>query len=137
MAGEPGNRLLKRSSWYETSPVGMADPEWFLNGVFLLETEWNPRQLLERVGRIEQELGRQRAGKWGPRTIDLDILLYDDQIIREPDLAIPHPELENRRFVLEPLAEIAPDLVHPVLKKTVTEMKQALTDQEQKIKKVV
>jgi 2-amino-4-hydroxy-6-hydroxymethyldihydropteridine diphosphokinase len=129
--------LIKRSSWYETSPVGLADPEWFINGVFLLETDWQPRQLLEKVGEVEQALGRQRTGKWGPRTLDLDILLYDDRIIREPDLSIPHPELEKRRFVLEPLAEIAPDLVHPVFKKTVAEMKQALKDQGQQIKKVV
>jgi 2-amino-4-hydroxy-6-hydroxymethyldihydropteridine diphosphokinase len=129
--------LIKRSSWYETSPVGLADPEWFINGVFLLETDWQPRQLLEKVGEVEQALGRQRTGKWGPRTLALDILLYDDRIIREPDLSIPHPELEKRRFVLEPLAEIAPDLVHPVFKKTVAEMKQALKDQGQQIKKVV
>jgi 2-amino-4-hydroxy-6-hydroxymethyldihydropteridine diphosphokinase len=134
---EPGNRIVRQSSWYETAPVGMADPERFINGVFLLETTWHPRQLLERLLHIENKLGRKREGKWGPRTIDLDILLFDDQLIREVDLSVPHPEMEKRRFVLEPLTEIAPDLVHPVLKKTVAEMKQGLNDPAQDCKKVV
>jgi 2-amino-4-hydroxy-6-hydroxymethyldihydropteridine diphosphokinase len=115
----------------------MKDPEWFVNGVFLLETEWGPRELLERLLHIENELGRKRNGKWGPRTIDLDILLFDALIVREPDLAIPHPELDKRRFVLEPLTEIAPDLIHPILRKTMAELQRALTDTNQKLKKMV
>ena len=85
---------------------------------------------------IEGRLGRERTIKWGPRTIDLDILFYDDRVIREVDLVIPHPELEKRRFVLEPLSEIAPDLTHPVIEKTISELKTALETGEQAIKKL-
>lgn len=115
----------------------MTDPEWFVNGVFLLETEWDPRELLERLLHIEDELGRKRDGKWGPRTIDLDILLFDDIIVRDPDLSIPHPELDKRRFVLEPMTEIAPDLFHPISRRTMAELQRALTDTNQKLKKMV
>jgi len=112
------------------------DPEWFINGVFLLETGQAPRELLETLLIIEGRLGRERTIKWGPRTIDLDILFYDDRVIREVDLVIPHPELEKRRFVLEPLSEIAPDLLHPVIEKTISELKTALETGEQAIKKL-
>ena len=115
--------------------MGLDDPEWFINGVFLLETGQAPRELLETLLKIESRLGRERTIKWGPRTIDLDILFYDDRVIREVDLVIPHPELEKRRFVLDPLSEIAPDLIHPVIKKTITELKEALETGEQAIKK--
>ncbi len=116
--------------------MGLDDPEWFINGVFLLETGQAPRQLLETLLLIESRLGRERTIKWGPRTIDLDILFYDDRVIREVDLVIPHPELEKRRFVLEPLSEIAPDLIHPVIKKTISALKEALETGEQAIKKL-
>jgi 2-amino-4-hydroxy-6-hydroxymethyldihydropteridine diphosphokinase len=116
--------------------VGLEDPEWFINGVFLLETGQAPRQLLETLLLIESRLGRERTLKWGPRTIDLAILLYDDRVIREVDLVIPHPEMEKRRFVLEPLSEIAPDLIHPVIRKTISALKEALETGEQAIKKL-
>jgi 2-amino-4-hydroxy-6-hydroxymethyldihydropteridine diphosphokinase len=131
------NRILRQSSWYLTQPVGLDDPEWFVNGVFLLETGQAPRELLEALLKIESRLGRERITKWGPRTIDLDILFYDDWVIREVDLIIPHPELEKRRFVLDPLSEIAPDLIHPVIKKTITELREALEIGGQAIKKLV
>ena len=113
----------------------MDDPEWFVNGVILLETKDKPGELLERLLRIEQELGRQRTRRWGPRTIDLDLLFYDDVVIRRPELTVPHPEVEKRRFVLEPLAEIAPDLVHPVLKRSILDLKRALNPKRQSLKK--
>ncbi len=116
---------MRQSSWYLTQPVGLDDPEWFLNGVFLLETGQAPRELLETLLKIENRLGRERTGKWSPRTIDLDILFYDDRVIREVDLVIPHPELGKRRFVLDPLSEIAPDLVHPIIGKKIRELKEA------------
>jgi 2-amino-4-hydroxy-6-hydroxymethyldihydropteridine diphosphokinase len=116
--------------------VGLDDPEWFINGVFLLETGQAPRELLETLLTIESRLGRERTVKWGPRTMDLDILFFDDRVIQEVDLVIPHPELEKRRFVLDPLSEIAPDLIHPVIEKTIRELKEALETGEQAIKKL-
>lgn len=95
-----------RSSPYRTAPWGVTDQPWFLNAVVLLRTELNPRALLATLQEIEHELGRVRARKWGPRTIDLDLLLYDDDDIDEPDLRVPHPRLRERAFVLVPLAEI-------------------------------
>lgn len=91
---------------------------------------------METMVKIENRLGRERILKWGPRTIDLDILFYDEQVIREVDLVIPHPELEKRRFVLDPLSEIAPDLIHPVIGKKIMELKEALETGEQAIKKL-
>jgi 7,8-dihydro-6-hydroxymethylpterin-pyrophosphokinase len=101
--------------------------------VVLLETGASPPELLATLLEIERRLGRVRNKKWGSRTIDLDILFYDDRVIGEADLVIPHPELGNRRFVLEPLAEIAPDLRHPGLRKTVLELKEALDAGEQPV----
>jgi 2-amino-4-hydroxy-6-hydroxymethyldihydropteridine diphosphokinase len=136
LAEDSDNRILQQSSWYLTQPVGLDDPEWFINGVSLWETGLMPRELLETLQQIESRLGRQRTGKWGPRTIDLDILFYDDRVIREVDLVIPHPELEKRRFVLVPLSEIVPDLIHPVLGKRITELRDALETGDQAIMKL-
>jgi len=97
----------------ETDPVGVTDQPRFLNGVAALETELSPRALLERLLAVEHELGRERRERWGPRTIDLDLLLYGDAEIDEPGLTVPHPRLHERAFVLEPLAELAPGLVVP------------------------
>jgi len=108
-----GLRLLRISSVYETEPVDRPDQPWFLNLVVEAETELFPRMLLMRVQRIEYELGRRRAAPKGPRTIDIDILLYGDAVIRMPDLTVPHPRMSERRFVLEPLAELVPELRHP------------------------
>jgi 2-amino-4-hydroxy-6-hydroxymethyldihydropteridine diphosphokinase len=98
----------------ETDPVGFEDQPRFLNGVAAVDTELPPRALLERLLAIERELGRTRGGpRFGPRTIDLDLLVYGDLVLDEPGLTLPHPRLHERRFALEPLAELAPDLVVP------------------------
>jgi 2-amino-4-hydroxy-6-hydroxymethyldihydropteridine diphosphokinase len=99
----------------ETDPVGVADQPQFLNGVAALETELAPRELLDVLLAVERRLGRERRERWGPRTIDLDLLLYGDEVIDEDGLKIPHPRLHERRFVLEPLADLAPQLVVPGL----------------------
>ncbi len=111
-------RVAKVSSFYCTEPVGYQEQEDFVNAVAELETEVSPGELLAECLRIEEALGRSRELRWGPRTIDLDILLYGDRVVNEPALTIPHPLLAVRRFVLTPLCEIAPQAVHPVLKKT-------------------
>lgn len=115
------------SSWYRTEPVGLEDPEWFVNGVVLLETPLLPEDLMAQLLRIETLMGRERTVKWGPRIIDLDLLSYDRLIMNKPHLILPHPFLEKRRFVLEPMAEIAPDYVHPVLQKTIARLRDELS----------
>jgi len=127
----PGQTVTRQSSWYMTEPVGLEDPEWFINGVVLLETPLSPETLMKRMLDIETALGRERTVKWGPRIIDLDLLSYDQVIMDSPGLTLPHPFLEKRRFVLEPLAEIAPELVHPVLKKTMVQLRDALAGEDQ------
>jgi 2-amino-4-hydroxy-6-hydroxymethyldihydropteridine diphosphokinase len=102
-----------------SEPVGLEDPEWFINGVVLLKTSWAPERLLNRLLEIENTMGRIRTVKWGPRIIDLDLLSFDQVITHGPFLTLPHPYLEKRRFVLEPMAEVAPDYVHPVLNKSI------------------
>ena len=101
------------STLRETDPVGITDQPRFLNGVAALETRLAPRELLDVLLAVERLLGRERGQRWGPRTIDLDLLLYGDDVIDEAGLTIPHPRLHERRFVLEPLAELAPELVIP------------------------
>ncbi|MDR3717183.1 MAG: 2-amino-4-hydroxy-6-hydroxymethyldihydropteridine diphosphokinase [Bryobacteraceae bacterium] len=108
-------KLLAVSSLYRTEPVGYLDQDWFLNAVARIETRLSPREFLTRLLAIERDLGRVRTVRNGPRTIDLDILLWGDLVLREDDLVIPHPRLQERLFVLEPLAEIAPGVCHPVL----------------------
>ena len=119
-------KLIRKSSVFETEPMGYADQPWFLNQVFELETALTPFELLALCNEIERDGGRVRTFQNAPRTLDLDILLYDDRIISEPDLIIPHPRMTERRFVLEPLAEITPDLQHPVEKRTIRELLQLL-----------
>jgi 2-amino-4-hydroxy-6-hydroxymethyldihydropteridine diphosphokinase len=121
-------RVLATSSFYETEPVEYTRQPWFLNCTVALETERMPKQLLSAVLKIEQEMGRkrQRNAIKGPRLIDIDILLFGESIIDTPQLTIPHPAMHERRFVLEPLAEIAPDERHPVFKRTIRELRDAL-----------
>ncbi len=109
----PDTELVRASSLYDTEPVGDVDQPNFLNAVAELDTELSPEQLLWNLQLIEKRLGRERTRRWGPRTIDLDLLLYGDEVIEEDALRVPHPELTRRAFVLVPLVELEPTLVHP------------------------
>ncbi len=116
------------SSVYETEPVEFTQQPWFLNCAVVLETDKTPQQLMSVILGIEEEMGRRRVQKKGPRSIDIDILLFDDTIMESKELTIPHPAMHQRRFVLEPLAEIAPEVLHPPLKKTIRELRDALPE---------
>jgi 2-amino-4-hydroxy-6-hydroxymethyldihydropteridine diphosphokinase len=120
--------VVKQSGLYETQSWGKTDAPDYLNQVLLIQTLLAPQPLLSTLLNIETQLGRQRDEKWGSRTVDIDILFYGNEIINQPALTIPHPQLQNRRFTLEPLAEIAPELMHPVLHKTVEQLKSELDD---------
>jgi len=115
-------RVTRQSSIWETAPRDVLDQPWFLNQVIEVETDLFPRQLFQHLQRIEREMGRVRRISKGPRLIDLDILLYETAVVKSPELEIPHPRMTERRFVLAPLAELAPDLRHPVLKRTIREL---------------
>jgi 2-amino-4-hydroxy-6-hydroxymethyldihydropteridine diphosphokinase len=119
-------RVVAVSSLYETEPVEFTEQPWFLNCAVALETSKTPQQLMAAILRIEEEMGRRRVQKKGPRSIDIDILLFDNVIVDSKELTIPHPAMHQRRFVLEPLVEIAPNILHPVLKKTIRELNDAL-----------
>lgn len=121
IAQTPGIRLISQSSLYRTKAVGPPQPD-YLNGCVLLQVEMIPELLLEILLKIENKFGRLRGERWGPRTLDLDILLYSDRIIETPKLQIPHPRMRERAFVLVPLAEIAPDWVDPVSGLTIKEL---------------
>jgi 2-amino-4-hydroxy-6-hydroxymethyldihydropteridine diphosphokinase len=119
----PDTRIVKESSFYESEPHGDAKT-WFVNGAIEIETELSPDNLLKRLKAIESAMGRKRVkGKrWGSRIIDLDILFFGPLVVRKRTLKIPHPEVPNRRFVLLPLSELAPQLIHPVLQVTVSDL---------------
>jgi 2-amino-4-hydroxy-6-hydroxymethyldihydropteridine diphosphokinase len=131
LLGEEGVRIVRRSSFYQTEPVEFQQQGWFLNIAVEAETELMPRQLLRTIGFIERELGRKRIVRAGPRTVDIDILLYGANIVSAAELEIPHPRMTERRFVLVPMAEIAPALRHPVLRLTMTELLAATNDRSQ------
>lgn len=118
--------VVATSSLYETEPVEFTAQPWFLNCAVALDTEKMPKQLLNAILELEQQMGRRRQQSKGPRPIDIDILLFGNSIIDAKELTIPHPAMHERRFVLEPLAEIAPDARHPEFKRTVRELRDAL-----------
>ncbi|HUK63483.1 MAG TPA: 2-amino-4-hydroxy-6-hydroxymethyldihydropteridine diphosphokinase [Dongiaceae bacterium] len=122
LAALPDTTLTRASSLYDTEPVGGPDQPDFLNAVAELDTDLAPRQLFWNLMRIERQLGRVRTVRWGPRTIDLDLLLAGDWVISEPDLQVPHPELVRRSFVLVPLVELDPMLRHPVSGETLLQI---------------
>lgn len=124
------SRVLKVSSVIETEPYGVTEQDKFLNGVLKMETKLTPWELLDSLHRIEADANRERKIHWGPRTLDLDILLYDDMVLQEDDLCIPHVDMQNRVFVLAPMAEIAPYKRHPVFGLTMKEMLSQLEEKE-------
>lgn len=121
-------RVTARSSLYETEPLGVAEQDWFVNAVVEAQTPLPPESLLKALLEIEQAMGRTRGEKWGPRIIDLDLLFFENLTLKNDSLEVPHPELENRRFVLLPLSEIAGATVHPRSNKTVDRLLAELTD---------
>lgn len=127
-------KVARKSHIYETQPWGNTEQEAFLNQIIMVNTMLSPRELLEKIGKIERELGRERRrdqDKWGPRSIDIDILFYGKRVVRDKGLEIPHPELHKRAFVLAPMLEIAPDLEHPLLKKPMDELFMECTDESE------
>lgn len=114
LAKLPGSRVIRASSLYDSEPAGEVEQPNFLNAVAQLDTELTARQLLWNLLLIERRLGRVRSARWGPRSIDLDLLMFGELVVDEPDLQVPHPELDRRSFVLVPLVEIDPLLVHPM-----------------------
>lgn len=123
--------VLRVSPYFETEPVGYADQPWFLNLAIEVETRLSPIELLNLCRGVEASRDRKRSFPNAPRTLDLDILLYGNSVVREENLIIPHPRMAERRFVLEPLFRIAPDFVHPVLKRTIRSLLESCADTSQ------
>lgn len=134
MINEQCGPLIKFSSLYETAAWGLTEQPSFLNQALEISTTLNARQLMHKILQIEKEMGRVRTEKLGPRSIDIDILFFNDEIYNLPFLTIPHPELQNRRFVLTPMAEIEPQLEHPILKKTIAQLLEECPDNLEVIK---
>ncbi len=125
---EMAGNVIAKSAIYETAAWGVTNQPSFLNQVLLCTTQFTAEQLLQTILLIEKQMGRERIEKLAPRIIDIDVLFYNDDVIDLPELKVPHPEIANRRFVLEPLHEIAPDYIHPVLKKTIADLLKDCSD---------
>ena len=119
ISSSPGIKIISKSSFYQTAPVGNTEQDWFINSVIKISTQLNPDILLAVLLEIESKMGRIRKEKWGPRIIDLDLLFYDNLIIKQKDLTLPHPEIQKRNFVLQPLNEIEGNFIHPSLNKSI------------------
>jgi 2-amino-4-hydroxy-6-hydroxymethyldihydropteridine diphosphokinase len=133
MAADTRNQIVRISPFYRTEPAGKIDQNWFINAVVAVKTSLSPRDLLRFLQNIEREMGRVRKERWGPRIIDLDILIYENQVIQNEELRVPHPRIHERRFVLAPLNDIAPELRHPLLEKTISQLLAALPQEEKVI----
>jgi 2-amino-4-hydroxy-6-hydroxymethyldihydropteridine diphosphokinase len=129
------HKLLAKSSLFKTQPIGYTSQDWFVNGVIKIETDLEAPELLRTLKTIESQSGRTKTFRWGPRTIDLDILFFDDNEIHTEELQIPHPLIQDRQFVLIPMAEIDRNLIHPVFKKTVQELLNNLKE-DQRVEKL-
>ena len=129
----PGCRVMAQSGFYLTEPVGVKGQDWYLNCVIALSTDMLAQDLLKRLLAIEADMGRERKGRWDPRLIDLDILLFGNEVIDEKGLQVPHPLMHLRRFVLVPMVFLAPNLIHPVLGKTMVELLSISSEEAQSV----
>jgi 2-amino-4-hydroxy-6-hydroxymethyldihydropteridine diphosphokinase len=129
-------KIISVSSFYLTEPFGMTEQDWYINGAVSLETGLSAFDLINKLSEMEASMGRVRKIKWGPRVIDLDILLFGHDIIDSERLMVPHPLMHLRRFVLAPMAELAPDLIHPVIGKSMTELLRSIPEDNQIIKRL-
>jgi len=129
----PGCHVKAQSDFFQTEPVGVEDQDWYVNSVISLQTDLSAQQLQKSLLAIETDLGRERKQKWDPRTIDLDIILFGQDLINEKNLTVPHPLMHERRFVLVPMVQLAPDLIHPVFEKNMAELLDALPEERQTV----
>ena len=121
-------KIISKSSFYQTEPIGGVQQGWFVNSAIEIETDLSPENLLSVLLNLELAMGRIRKEKWGPRLIDLDLLFYGNLVLENKSLTLPHPEIQNRKFVLVPMCEIAENLIHPTLKKTIKTLLQESSD---------